>query len=420
MTIPRLLAASTLLLSTLFTQAAVDTRQGCLDPRFRTLTVDVEGIEMAPPIINLGAGDRIVITFDELTDDHSYLRYSLLHCNANWQPSQLVESEYVSGFNQADITDYEYSRGTSAHYVHYSLAIPNEDMEPLVSGNYLLRVWEDTNPDVILVQARFMVAEGGVAINGNISSRTDIDYNRSHQQLELNVSADRAQVSDPFNDLIVKVQQNSRLDNEVTLAHPSRVSGSVAYYEHLNPLIFPAGNEYRRFENSSVSFPGMGVYAIDYYDPYYNFTLNSDQPRSSEPYSYDQTQNGRFRIREYNSANSATEADYTVVHFTLDSPRLDGQRIYIDGDLTNRNLDQESEMHYNPVTMQYEKSMLLKQGAYNYQYLVYPPRPGQTATSPIEGDLYPTVNEYLITVYNRPPGARYDRLIGATRLLFNH
>lgn len=420
MKITRLLITFVLMLTICALHAAIDTRQGCLDPRFRTLTVDVEGIEMAPPIINLGAGDRIVITFDELSDDHSYLRYSLLHCNSNWQPSQLVESEYVSGFNQADITDYQYSLGTSVHYVHYSLAIPNEDMEPLVSGNYLLRVWEDTNPDEILVQARFMVAEGGAAINGDITSRTDIDYNSSHQQLQLSISTDRGQVSDPFNDLIVKIQQNSRLDNEVTLTHPSRVSGSVSYYEHLNPLIFAAGNEYRRFENSSVSFPGMGVYDIEYYDPYYNFTLIPDKPRVSAPYSYDQTQHGRFKVREYNSANSETEADYTVVHFTLNSPPMQGQRIFIDGDLANRRLDQESEMHYNPATQQYEKAMLLKQGAYNYQYLVYPQRPGQSATSPIEGDFYPTVNEYLITVYNRPPGARYDRLIGASRLLFNH
>ncbi len=418
MKIPTLLTA--LLVVSTLTAAQLDTRQGCFDPRFRTLTVDVEGIDMAPPIINLGAGDRIVVTFDELADDHSYLRYSLIHCNSDWRPSQLVESEYVSGFNQADITDYDYSRGTSVHYVHYSLAIPNDDIAPLVSGNYLLQVWEDTNPDVILVQARFMVAEGGASISGDISSRTDIDYNSSHQQLTLRIDTDRGQVGDPFNDLIVKVQQNSRLDNEVTLPHPSRVAGSTSYYEHLNPLIFAAGNEYRRFEDSSVSFPGMGIYAIDYYDPYYNFTLTADAPRSAEPYSYDQTQHGRFRVREYNSAQSELEADYAVVHFTLYADQMPGRRVYIDGDMVNRRLDPESEMHYNPATGRYERSMLLKQGAYNYQYLVYPTRPGESATAPIEGDFYPTVNEYLITVYNRPPGARYDRLIGAQLLLFNH
>lgn len=397
-----------------------DTRQGCLDPRFRTLTVDVEGVEMAPPIINLGAGDRIIITFDELAEDHSYLRYSLTHCNADWRPSQLVEAEYVSGFNQADINDYEYSRGTSVHYVHYTLAIPNEDMQPLVSGNYLLQVWEDTDPDAILVQARFMVSEGGARIGADVSSRTDIDYNGGNQQLEFRIGTDRGQVSDPFNDLIVKVQQNGRWDNEATLTNPSRVGGDIAYYEHLNQLIFPAGKEYRRFEDSSVSFPGMNIYAIDYYDPYYNVTLNADYPRVSEAYSYDQTQHGRFKVREYNSSQSDTEADYVVVHFTLYADPLPGQRVYIDGDLTNRRIDSEAEMHYNQATGRYERSMLLKQGAYNYQYLVYPTVRGQAATSPIEGNAYPTVNEYLIKVYNRPAGSRYDRLIGAHSILFNH
>lgn len=399
---------------------AVDTRQGCLDARFRTLQVDVEGIEMAPPIINLGAGDRIVVSFDELADDRSYLRYSLTHCNADWQPSQLVEMEYVDGFNQADVTDFEYSRGTSVHYVHYTISLPNADMQPLVSGNYLLRVWDESDPYTTLVQARFMVMEPGASIGGRVSSRTDIDYNGHNQQLELIVNTTRGTVSDPYNDLIVKIQQNGRYDNEATLTHPSRVSGEQAYYEHLNPLIFPAGNEYRRFETVSVSYPGMRIYGIEYHDPYYNFVLDADTPRYAEPYSYDQTQNGRFKVREYNSAESEIEADYGIVHFTLYADPMPGQRVYIDGDLANRRLDPESEMYYNQETRRYERSMLLKQGSYNYQYLVYPPLRGQTPTSAIEGDYYPTVNQYLIRVYHRPPGARYDRLIGAHTLMFNH
>jgi hypothetical protein len=37
-------------------------------------------------------------------------------------------------------------------------------------------------------------------------------------------------------------------------------------------------------------------------------------------------------------------------------------------------------------------------------------------TAPIEGNHYQTVNEYLVYVYYRAPGDRYDRLLGVGAL----
>ena len=93
--------------------------------------------------------------------------------------------------------------------------------------------------------------------------------------------------------------------------------------------------------------------------------------------------------------------------------------IFIDGDLTSRRFDDSSLMTYNHSTGRYEKAMLLKQGSYNYQYLAVPPGKKRGYTSIIEGDKYQTVNEYLIKVYTRLPGERYDRLIGVSRIVFD-
>lgn len=395
-------------------RAADDTRAGIFNDRFRSLQVKVAENPLAPPIINLAAGDRIVVSFDELAEDRHYLRYSLTHCNADWLPSRLVELEYLDGFNQGDVTDYDFSRATTVHYVHYSITLPNDYMRFTVSGNYLLKVWDEDNPDEILLQARFMVSEGGADVTGDVTSRTDVDYNKSHQQLSIAVDAERTLVGDPFNDLIVVVSQDGRVDNGVMMRQPLRVSGKRAYYEHQRPLIFPAGNEYRRFETVSTSFPGMGVDEISYYEPYYHFKLMTDTPRSDGSYSYDQTQFGRYTIREYNSANSDTEADYAVTHFTLDMPNRTDVDIFIDGDFTARRFDPESRMVFNRATGLYERSMLLKQGSYNYQYLAVPAGSTVGYTALVEGDYYPTVNEYVVTVYHREPASRYDRLIGAT------
>lgn len=398
--------------------APIDTMTGIFDEKFRSLQVRVAGFPFAPPIITLFSDDCIEISFDELADSRSYLRYQLIHCNADWKPSGLVESEYLEGFNFGNIEDWDYSRTTRVNYIHYNIILPNPDMQFTVSGNYLLQVYREDDPDTILLQARFMVSEATALVSGDVLSVTDIDYNDAHQQVSVAVDATNSHVEDIFNDLMVYVSQNGRLDNEVMVRQPLRTSGKTAIYEHLRPLIFKAGNEYRRMEIVSRHYPGMGVANIDYYDPYFHATLLTDLPRSEDRYSYDQTQHGRFFIREYNSDRSDLEADYFVTHFTLDLPEQPECNIFLDGDFVNRRFDPASIMTYNRASGLYEKTLLLKQGAYNYQYLLVCPGARSGDTAPIEGDRFQTCNEYTVKVYHRRRGERYDRLIGSTTLFF--
>lgn len=408
-----------LLLLITFTEmgARINTDTGIFNPRYRTITTEINGNRLVPPAITLGSDDRLTIGFDALEEDRDYLRYSIVHCNADWQPSGLVDSEVFDGFNYGDIEDYAFSRGTTVHYVHYTITLPNNDFTFRLSGNYLLRVYPENDPDDILLQVRFLVSEGAVGVGGTATSRTDIGYNDTWQQLEIVVDANSYPIRDMFGDLTLVVNQNNRLDNEVTLSHPSKVLGTRAYYEHLRELIFPAGNEYRRMETVQMTYPGMGVEEIQYHDPYYHHFLQTARPRFASSYSYDSTQHGRFFIREYNSDNSDTEADYSVVHFYLDQGRIPDADVYIDGDLTCRVLDDSSKMTYNPDGY-YEKAMLLKQGAYNYQFVTRRPGATKAETAQTEGDFYQTVNEYLVKVYYRAPGERYDRLLGYT-LIFS-
>lgn len=407
------------LLTSLIVLAAppVDTMTGIFNERVRTLQVrGSDGSIFTPPLVLLNGNDCLEVSFDHLADDRQYLRWRVMRCDANWQPSQLVESEFLTGFNESVIEDYAFSGPTTVHYVHYSFCFPNSDISPTLSGNYLIQVYPENDPDDVWLQTRVMVSEQNAPISASVTTRTDIDYNEAHQQLSVSVDTDRASVDDPFNDLKVMISQNGRADNEVALTRPLRMSGTSAVFEHQRPLIFPAGNEYRRFEVSNINYPGMGVEDIAYYEPYYHFKLFTDVPRADQNYSYDQTQNGRFMVREYNSDNSDLDADYVVVHFSLDMPEQPGTMIFIDGDMVQRRFSPESQMLFNPSRGLYEKAMLLKQGHYNYQYLAVPPGASSGNTALIEGDKYPTVNEYLIKVYERGPLDRTDRLIGVTMI----
>ncbi len=387
-----------------------NTRTAIFSPDYRTLTVEVEGNRLAPAMLISGANNRLIISFDGMGDEREYLRYSIYHCDADWNISDLVDSEVFDGFNYADIEDYAFSRGTITHYVHYTITLPNDTFTFRLSGNYLLRVYPETEPDNVLLQARFMVSENAVGVGGSVSSRTDIDYNSTHQQVAATVDLRKYPVRDPYNDITLKIVRNGRLDNASTLHHPTRVNGSTLHYEHLPKLIFPAGNEYRRMEVVSTSYPGMGVDMITFEEPFYHMWLAADRPRLGLPYSFDRTQHGRFFVREYNSTSSDTEADYVPVHFVLDMLIIPDAEVYLEGDLVYRAFDSSSRMDYNPTTGRYEKTLMLKQGAYNYQYATVPP------TFNIEGDFYQTENEYMVLVYYRAPGERFDRLIGSGML----
>lgn len=395
--------------------AVTDTSTGIFHPSFRSLQIEVEGAPYAPDVIMLGdESDRITISFDELADDRRYMRYELIHCDRDWRPESLVDSEFLEGFNQADVDEYAFSEATLVHYVHYTIRIPNSGMRITRSGNYLLRVYDESDPDETLLQARFGVCEATMRVGADVTSRTDIDTNETHQQISVTVDTRDTDVKDYFGDVTVKVSQNGRADNEVSVNRPLRVASGKLYFEHNRQLIFDAGNEYRRFEIISTQFPGIGVEDIDYRAPVYNMTLIPDRQRSLSGYLYDSTQHGRFLIREYNSTDSDVEADYVMTHFSLEIPRQEGMDFFLDGDFTMRRFDPLSRMVWSNATNRYEASMLLKQGAYNYQYLAVPTGSVKGITAPVEGDYFETVNEYEVRVYHRRPGERFDRLTAVT------
>ena len=115
-----------------------DTSQAIFDPAFRSLKVTLDANEFAPPVITLGDPlSRLTVSFDELSDERRFMRYELIHCDALWQPEGLVASEFLDGFNEGLIEDFDYSQATLVPYVHYRLSIPDEKVSPLISGNYL-------------------------------------------------------------------------------------------------------------------------------------------------------------------------------------------------------------------------------------------------------------------------------------------
>lgn len=393
-----------------------DTQTTVFDPSFATLRVMAGYDDQSVPVMTLDSEEHITVSFDEFSDSRSYLRYSLVHCNRFWCPDGLVDSEFLAGFNEGEVEEYSFSKGTLCHYIHYTVTLPNNRIQFTASGNYLLKVYDESDPDVILLQARFCVSEANFKTTAVVSAHTDIDHYETHQQLEIAVDAPATGNVDFYRDITVAVDQNRRLDNNVYLSAPLRVTGNRAIYSHNKSLIFEAGNEFRRFETVNTTYPGMGVDYIDRSPHGYRFILEPSLPKAASQYRYDSTQFGRYRIRETSAVDSDVEADYSDVSFCLKMPPLYGGDIYLSGDLTLNRFDDSSRMVYDNDSNGYTISLPLKQGHYNYQYIYVPTGCEKGTMSYIDGNKFQTVNEYNIRVYRSIPGERYDRLVSVSRV----
>jgi hypothetical protein len=178
--------------------------------------------------------------------------------------------------------------------------------------------------------------------------------------------------------------------------------------------IFQGGNEFRYFDIKSIRYISEYVRFIDFAAPYYNVFLQPSEDREFKPYFYSKDINGKYIIAFQEGKNPGFEADYVNVFFTLPAyTEIHDGDIFVSGAMNDWNYDSTNLMHYNQDKKQYECSMLLKQGWYNFEYTVLRKGDKRTYTGPFEGNHYETENDYLILLYYRNPRERYDRVIGS-------
>lgn len=364
----------------------------------------------APPVMKLGGDDVLHFSFDEMS--HAYKRYlcRVTHYNADYSQSGLSEIEYLEGFNDFPIDQWENSVNTTRLYTHYEFAVPNENISLKVSGNYRVEVFDDeASQDLPVASFDFAVVEPKVAVNAWVSGDTDHTLNTTEQQLSFVINTARCNVASPASEILPVVMQNRRRASMVSELCPTYIMGNELQYVHNEKLIFPSGNEYRRFEITDPRTPGMGVEELFYTPDGYHALLFIDKPRQS--HSNYRDENGRYYINTLEGRGSLMEADYVRVHFALGVPERRNGCFYLQGDFCN-SLSSDNILEYDSEGGFYFISKLLKLGLYNYNYVWLPEDGVALQQGGVEGDFYDTENEYIIYIYHREFGARYDRLVG--------
>ena len=399
--------ACTLLLFSSFSPVLAQ-RHEILSPTITSLQVVAGKDWLLPPITQLG-GEPINISFDDLTHEYHRYTYRIEHCEADWTTSEeIFTSDYCEGYYEDNpIDDLVESINTNTLYTHYSLQIPNERCRLKIGGNYRLTVVDNNNDDTPILTVCFMVVEPLMKVGLSMTTNTDYDINKRHQQIAMDLKYGNLTVTSPETQIKTVVMQNGRWDNAVVNAKPQYVMNDGLRWDHCRDFIFNGGNEYRKFEILDPGHPTLGIETISWDGENYNAMIWTDEPRQS--YVYDEDANGAFYIRNSDNFENDYSSDYILTYFRLKSPRLEG-KVYLNASWTYDRFEPKYEMQYDLAQL-YTTNLPLKQGYYSYQYL-WLRNDGTTAPVPSEGNFYQTENQYQALVYYRSIGGRTDRLVG--------
>ncbi|WP_304131219.1 DUF5103 domain-containing protein [Mesonia mobilis] len=361
------------------------------------------------PIIALG--ETLSISFDDLIGDEADYYYTIEHYDFNWQPSNLAKNEYMEGFDNMRILNYQNSFNTLQIYSHYTLNIPNRNTRRLkVSGNYMLKIFNDDKE--LVFSRKFMVYEDIALVKAEIKRSRNLKFIDTKQVVYFSVDgSDQIIFRNPDQNLKTLIIQNNNLQTSIYNLKPQYSLGNELVYRYDQEAAFWGGNEYLEFDNKDVRAATMNIRSIELKD-IYNTYLFTNKNRSYDPYTYDPDINGQFRVNTIQGEDPTIEAEYTWVHFSLANyEKLKGGEIHIYGNFNNFNLDESTKLTYNSKRDVFEGKRLFKQGFYNYKYVLLMPN-GSIDEGFNSGNFDETENQYTILAYYREVGGRYDRIVG--------
>ena len=141
------------------------------------------------------------------------------------------------------------------------------------------------------------------------------------------------------------------------------------------------------------------------------FELFDDYVFKSTHYDFRYDLNGKYVTSVSENKNKNNEAEYVIVEFKLTSEKID-EDIYLFGELTNWDIIEEAKLNYDYDSKRYVGRLLLKQGYYNYKYVLLN---NNNVIENLDNNFHETRNQYSIYVYYKPIWQDYESLIGVAK-----
>jgi hypothetical protein len=394
------------------------------DSAIHTVRVHPANAPLAMPIISLNELRPLQISFDDFNANYQDYYYSVELMSAQWTAVQLSPFDYLQGFNQIKINEYSVSSIATQRYFHYQFSFPNANCKPKQSGNYIIKVYKNGNTSEVIFTSRFYVVDNQVAIAATVQSPFDGTISRTHQQIKAIADVKKIPYLQP-DQIKLQVIQNFNYNDAQTIDAPTFIRDNKLEYNREGQFVFPAGKEARWLDLRSLRLASDRIFKFESINNQTIVYLKPDISRADMAYYTFNDLNGNYMISNSESLESDYQNDYAKVVFTyMPSGKLPfvGQNLYLQGALTNNLLDQKALMVFNAKLGLYQKTLLLKQGYYSYNYVLRESSAAKENTADVivamddytetEGNHWETENNYTLFLYYRAPGARNDQIIG--------
>ena len=340
------------------------------------------------------SSDFINVSFDELSSKIKNYYYTFEHCDYNWEKSTLFKNEFVEGFDDLRISNYQKSFNTLQKFINYSFNISNKKLK--ISGNYILTIKDDFKKEIL--KRKFIIVSDYNIGDIQISRAKANKIIDTHQSLKVTFNCIECFFENNADYKLLILKNNNFNDYKIINKPTFKTSKKLIY----DNVIFQGGNEYLSFDTKNIFSTSNQIKRV-MNGPIYKTILYNDLKKNI--YSYNPDKNGEFIVNSDNENNS-TDSDYTLVSFSLNRENDINENLFIVGGFNNHDIKEKYKLKKISKN-KFGINLKLKQGYYNYKYV--------TIENGVLKDLssfWETENDYSAILYQKKPTDRFYKIIG--------
>lgn len=307
--------------------------------------------------------DDIILSFDNLYITAQDFYLEIEHNDYKWNKSVIRKNEFLDGYDDVRIKNYKNSYNTIQDYINYQFNLSNNEFKIKKSGNYKIIV-NDENGNLIF-EEKLIIREKNSTGVIEITRTDNINYSESSHQLKVTMPCNSCEINSNQYDYVMVIYKNNNLNNPFILYEPDySLAGNFIY----DNLIFNAGSEYLNFDNSKVLDSSSEIMEVRINESYETILYPDIL---GNKYSLESDLNGSFKTFSTNN-NPRNELEYSLVHFKLSLENFNfnplENDVFIVGDFNRHIISESYKLDFRGKYL--EKKILLKQGFYNYKYVI--------------------------------------------------
>ena len=194
--------------------------------------------------------EQFHISFDVLSGIEYDLYYVIEHCDFNWEKSNILNSKFISGFDDVKIEDYSSSFNTYHIYTNYNISFPNSNTSFKKSGNYIIKILDEFG--VELFRRKFVLYENLSLVKTEIKRSRELEYINEKQVINFEIAPVNIRFNNPDKNVKTVIFKNNDIEKSIKDLKPQYKIGQRLIYKYDKESSFWGGNEYLYFDNKNI------------------------------------------------------------------------------------------------------------------------------------------------------------------------